>query len=228
MCTNFNPRSPCGERPRRRSSASKTFRDFNPRSPCGERPDLGYDDLLELDISIHAPHAGSDSVVDQPQLYLQKFQSTLLMRGATIPPYFHSSLFLISIHAPHAGSDSGYADVYGGEAAISIHAPHAGSDSCTTSAPPSAGSFQSTLPMRGATMASEEAKIIANISIHAPHAGSDPPAEFNNSRDKISIHAPHAGSDLSIYLMATTPTEKFQSTLPMRGATRLPTPGRRA
>ena len=32
----FNPRSPCGERPRRRWPSSKTAR-FNPRSPCGER-----------------------------------------------------------------------------------------------------------------------------------------------------------------------------------------------
>ena len=35
--TNFNPRSPCGER-RRSSSRRRRSSDFNPRSPCGERP----------------------------------------------------------------------------------------------------------------------------------------------------------------------------------------------
>ncbi len=33
------------------------------------------------------------------------FQSTLLMRGATYPRFWHSSLIPISIHAPHARSD---------------------------------------------------------------------------------------------------------------------------
>ena len=34
---NFNPRSPCGERPGSKS-ATQTGGYFNPRSPCGERP----------------------------------------------------------------------------------------------------------------------------------------------------------------------------------------------
>ncbi len=37
---NFNPRSPCGERPRP-GPLHRTIRDFNPRSPCGERLALG-------------------------------------------------------------------------------------------------------------------------------------------------------------------------------------------
>ena len=57
----------------------------------------------------------------------------------------------ISIHAPHAGSDPDidYPDDYD---PISIHAPHAGSDSLILAAFKFL-SFQSTLPMRGATVA---------------------------------------------------------------------------
>ena len=86
----FNPRSPCGERPAsaRRGSCSAQFQstlpvwgatrrrfrppgrtsDFNPRSPCGERPRTGY-----------------------PAPLSSAFQSTLPVWGATIAgllPFF--------------------------------------------------------------------------------------------------------------------------------------------
>ena len=80
----FNPRSPCGERPRRNGETyrhSLTFQstlpvrgatwerpalrsgydDFNPRSPCGERPGPGCTGRHRPAISIHAPRAGSDA-----------------------------------------------------------------------------------------------------------------------------------------------------------------------
>ena len=56
--------------------------------------------------------------------------------------------------------------------------------------------FQSTLPMRGATIIKSFFRWLYEISIHAPHAGSD---VFGNLQ----------------LLMPTI----FQSTLPMRGAT---------
>ena len=100
--SNFNPRSPCGERPARKKDLFlRPY--FNPRSPCGERSAFPLF-CTALIISIHAPHAGSD----WPMLPLQDFQQ-------------------ISIHAPHAGSDvSGEGQTQDGQ--ISIHAPHAGSD----------------------------------------------------------------------------------------------------
>ena len=78
----FNPRSPCGERPSGISVGSEIYkisihaprvgsdppcppalshrRDFNPRSPCGERLAKQRNSLLPRDISIHAPRVGSD------------------------------------------------------------------------------------------------------------------------------------------------------------------------
>ena len=82
--TNFNPRSPRGER---QDVLEKIwiYRNFNPRSPRGERQE-GIPSPFRGLISIHAPRVGSDqriyfSGVDDPQ-----FQSTLPAWGATLPP----------------------------------------------------------------------------------------------------------------------------------------------
>jgi hypothetical protein len=102
--------------------------------------------------------------------------------------------------------------------------------------------FQSTLPMRGATFVLAEIRIQLLISIHAPHAGSDARYSFGKDEKYISIHAPHAGSDTAsrsswltrFHFNPRSPCGerlntfgsnaedvKFQSTLPMRGATPL-------
>ena len=102
--------------------------------------------------------------------------------------------------------------------------------------------FQSTRPMRGATLCGRLPIHSILISIHAPHAGRDtrkwrrtsslqhfnPRAPCGARRaelwtcyrgGKISIHAPHAGRDLrGVMLQASKGV--FQSTRPMRGATR--------
>ncbi len=60
--TNFNPRSPHGER---HSSATEraTPNHFNPRSPHGERRYAHAKCFHAHSISIHAPRMGSDSTV---------------------------------------------------------------------------------------------------------------------------------------------------------------------
>ncbi len=146
----FNPRSPCGERRQAGRLVRPAF-NFNPRSPCGERLPGYRSGYSALQISIHAPRAGSD-------------------RGGLQPPHGRG----ISIHAPRAGSDN-RPDQRAGEAEISIHAPRAGSDGrmdgqgtgvrdfnprspCGERRLRWAGwtgwlTFQSTLPVRGATSA---------------------------------------------------------------------------
>ena len=79
-------------------------------------------------ISIHAPHARSDSMTATLR-QITIFQSTLLMRGAT-----------------HAGCRNAHVQQ------ISIHAPHARSDKAATGHPTRYFEFQSTLLMRGATI----------------------------------------------------------------------------
>ena len=154
-----------------------------------------------------------------PSAWLKAFQSTLPMRGATKSSIFICLTSLISIHAPHAGSDGWHT----GNKRVPVHfnprspcgerPAHRGYLSISSI-------FQSTLPMRGATIDWEAVIKCAGISIHAPHAGSDAHEDgpgqswqdFNprspcGERPKykkniydaivISIHAPHAGSDLS-------------------------------
>ena len=102
-------------------------------------------------------------------------------------------------------------------------------------------SFQSTLPLRGATTAFASAStrpryfnphspcgerppkphhqtILNPISIHTPLAGSDQLFRRNRPIQGISIHTPLAGSDASHHATKHN-SKEFQSTLPLRGAT---------
>ena len=114
------------------------------------------------------------------------FQSTLPMRGATSVLAVFFANGDVSIHAPHAGSDAEKdQDMNCND--VSIHAPHAGSDAYDLPTLLQALEFQSTLPMRGATIGFIQADDSSHVSIHAPHAGSDvlgrgnilPPKRFN-------------------------------------------------
>ena len=78
----------------------------------------------------------------------------------------------ISIHAPHAGSDKLYLLSYDGKTNFNPRSP-CGERPLTGEAPDRAIKFQSTLPMRGATIELMLMLSLLRISIHAPHAGSD-------------------------------------------------------
>ena len=79
--------------------------------------------------------------------------------------------------------------------------------------------FQSTHPMRGATVNATINPAVAMISIHAPHEGCDAVivGVITPGQD-ISIHALHEGCDQFVRFLDTQPV-LFQSTHPMRGAT---------
>ena len=100
----------------------------------------------------------------------------------------------ISIHAPRVGSDY-LAVALCGKEKISIHAPRVGSDRF------------------GFCMRS-----LSGISIHAPRVGSDNTAWRMSAQLKISIHAPRVGSD-KVFTFEIDDTNRFQSTLPVWGAT---------
>ncbi len=101
---NFNPRTPCGVRPRMNES-KESGHNFNPRTPCGVRL-TGVNRICRpVHISIHAPLAGCDLRSDL--IYSQR---------------------AISIHAPLAGCDSQSERIRHMASHISIHAPLAGCD----------------------------------------------------------------------------------------------------
>ena len=117
------------------------------------------------------------------------------------------------------GSDIVKTDKNQSAKSISIHAPRVGSDTCTPSTRKSATTFQSTLPVWGATIRSGNGGGKNDISIHAPRVGSDahfchsfavssyhfnPRSPCGERPDimvsswlipGISIHAPRVGSD---------------------------------
>jgi len=79
--------------------------------------------------------------------------------------------------------------------------------------------FQSTLPVRGATKGETVVVSPVDVSIHAPGEGSDGDLVSHRQPDHVSIHAPGEGSDTPPVTL-TLVHEMFQSTLPVRGATR--------
>ncbi len=125
---NFNPRSPCGERPGRSPGGIPGREDFNPRSPCGERREAGARASRGFNFNPRSPCGERHEDGTQHNAF-EEFQSTLPVRGAT---------------DSRLGRDGGHK--------ISIHAPRAGSDGIPRSCSPPDSRFQSTLPVRGATM----------------------------------------------------------------------------
>ena len=120
---------------RRGEQARRVWTDFNPRPPRGGRLWITAWARLRLQISIHAPREGGDTVLTAKQIAYCQFQSTPPARGATksvrivmvlltlfqsTPPARGATLRLsnaktssgISIHAPREGGDSKDAQFY--------------------------------------------------------------------------------------------------------------------
>ena len=170
---------------------------FNPRSPYGERRK-----------SLIVPNSNT------------LFQSTLPLRGATLPDATELTKAInFNPRSPYGERLFGFTLDLGDLG------------------------FQSTLPLRGATNRFLHCVQFLIISIHAPLTGSDPwPGDirrprnhfnprspygerlrcspFPYSRFQISIHAPLTGSDIRKNLIGCS-LQVFQSTLPLRGATRM-------
>ena len=128
---------------------------------------------------------------------MQIFQSTLPLRGATFSMRLVQHIVSISIHTPLAGSDG-------------------------TARPWSrpCGNFNPHSPCGERQYAYRHPSVKVEISIHTPLAGSDEAgAAVLVKADVISIHTPLAGSDS--LLCGRYQYNKFQSTLPLRGATQI-------
>ena len=101
---------------------------FNPRSPCGERQQQVRRAGQLLVVSIHAPRAGSDPKSIQQCVLHEQFQSTLPVRGATLPVISLNTAEKFQSTLPVRGATV--------ELPLALHINR----------------FQSTLPVRGATI----------------------------------------------------------------------------
>ena len=191
---NFNPRSPWGER-HRETTPTEALQAISIHAPRGGSD---YGPLCQqhfiLSISIHAPRGGSDGYM--PTMVKRPSISIHAPRGGSdgdtttttpTPDYFNPRSPWGERPAPpgHNGhgryfnprSPWGERHYMGSTQfkrfAISIHAPRGGSDSEISLSACWATSFQSTLPVGGATPRSIAAIAAKRISIHAPRGGSD-------------------------------------------------------
>ena len=238
MC-DFNPRAPCGARPRIRRSSWITACDFNPRAPCGARPNCVFRALTNCDFNPRAP-CGARLEKTVAAVEQWSFQSTRPVWGATLHPRVLHRLPQISIHAPRVGRDflrirqkkgrrhfNPRAPCGARRGAyrrrifrllISIHAPRVGRDRYPASRAPTGRHFNPRAPCGARRTVIAMAKYIKRISIHAPRVGRDRrkaavsyrPCHFN----------PRAPCGARPSLRAITKTiSQFQSTRPVWGAT---------
>ena len=166
-------------------------------------------------ISIHAPHAGRDVILNPIPQEVALFQSTRPMRGATISLTLRRSAALYFNPRAPCGRDGlyGYSryllpefqstrpvrarlqlrqELHAAKQ-ISIHAPRAGA---TLQKPTSY--FHITIsihaPRAGATKSGSPPCYTDSISIHAPRAGATEAIKTFHEHGYISIHAPRAGA----------------------------------
>ena len=127
----FNPRSPYGKR-LRTPRLPNHFRLFQSTLPIRGATQKYLKRCWVSEISIHAPHTGSDTTRAMRSTSKSDFNPRSPYGERPAEPDRRGVRHPISIHAPHTGSDppdpaSGYSNI------ISIHAPHAGSDTMYSS-----------------------------------------------------------------------------------------------
>ena len=169
--TNFNPRSPCGER-RPRPVHKFRVQVFQSTLPLRGATSSTNGSTIRSSISIHAPLAGSDGSDFDYSRILQIFQSTLPLRGATPEILLRFQVIQFQSTLPLRGATC--------RRPAAMHRPlH----------------FNPRSPCGERPILSVSRAICDAISIHAPLAGSDVKAYPLSSPSVISIHAPLAGSD---------------------------------
>ena len=125
---------------------------------------------------------------------------------------------LISIHAPRTGSDNSESTKSCTDILISIHAPRTGSDPYCHFVFGGTGGFQSTLPARGAT----GLRLVCNnkgrhFNPRSPHGERRDLQSSRLSVDNFNPRSPHG--ERRSYRFFCLGKNRFQSTLPARGAT---------
>ena len=184
---------------------------------------------------------GATARNDELERHVDAFQSTRPMRGATRKT--SSTVLMFSDFNPRApcGARLVNADGTTIPVAISIHAPHAGRDEIKQVAHPSDHDFNPRAPCgarpRGIDLKSRleyfnprapcgarrscttSSRGRGNFNPRAPCGARRETRDHQLPRRVISIHAPHAGRDYML-IEHSFHTNTFQSTRPMRGATR--------
>ena len=197
--------------------AISPFNDFNPRTPCGVRHGKALPPLFAYIFQSTHPLRGATRAA-AARLPARRFQSTHPLRGATT--LWQTCTPTRSYFNPRTpcGVRRNRAFPAARPANFNPRTPCGVRPRAARKDMPLHG-FQSTHPLRGATRSDGRAARSVDISIHAPLAGCDYLLAATVTLVLISIHAPLAGCDFSssVWLRLRM---VFQSTHPLRGATR--------
>ena len=144
------------------------------------------------------PIRGATSIRDRVRTNLRNFNPRAPYGARHVTWADIRQMLKISIHAPHTGRDHTADQQQQPEQLISIHAPHTGRDNLTC--------YHYTIPPK--------------ISIHAPHTGRDWRGRYTSADpDHFNPHAPYGARRAGAG--GGGGKAPFQSTRPIRGATRL-------
>ena len=200
-----------------RTSATKSVR-FQSTLPARGATRTNTMTHAQVDISIHAPRTGSDAAAEKAGVTIEISIHAPRTGSDTGRAAGRGKPQDISIHAPRTGSDGAAGQPRPLER-ISIHAPRTGSDMTNTKYYIAYGSFQSTLPARGATQSVHRGRAShPHFNPRSPHGERRRGNCFSFLQMVFQSTLPARG--------ATTPpagtacASVFQSTLPARGATR--------
>ena len=170
-------------------------RHFNPRSPCGERRYLITETAKRYIFQSTLPVWGATCRTLKSCVDKRKFQSTLPVWGATAENPWSSRKIVISIHAPRVGSDA------------------AGSWPGRLSP-----DFNPRSPCGERQTNVDRVLAVTSISIHAPRVGSD--SHGKHDYDRAGNFNPRSPcGERRLILKSCVDKRKFQSTLPVWGAT---------
>ena len=175
----------------------RTARHFNPHSPCGERLLLGPATIKAIQFQSTLPLRGA-TLPSPSSTCPSKFQSTLPLRGATEKHVYIAFKIRISIHTPLAGSDT----IETTRTHMAMHFnPHSpcGERPADFSTASNRCDFNPHSPCGERPLALKTIPRTTDFNPHSP-CGERP------------VNPNHR-----------TTANQFQSTLPLRGATRKPT-----
>ena len=180
---------------------------FNPRAPCGARPRTC--DMCGALSSFQStrPVRGATYRSSTPMTF-PMFQSTRPVRGATQNIFSTSESEKFQSTRPVRGATKA-AETYITVRVVSIHAPRAGRDAATRMRSRRHRCFNPRAPCGARQALQDDGTMLCDVSIHAPRvrdpgqgvsihaprAGRDGRPPLKQSEPDVSIHAPRAGRD---------------------------------
>ena len=193
-----------------------TTSNFNPRSPRGERRISCIYWMQSSTFQSTLPSRGA-TFVRMVSASRRLFQSTLPSRGATGKQYDGYTATQFQSTLPSRGATQVGPFLFAERRNFNPRSPR-GERRNNDRVYPCRPLFQSTLPSRGATQNLEPPRIVdCNFNPRSPRGERRIPTALDRLKCLISIHAPLAGSDLDD--LYPERYKIFQSTLPSRGAT---------